>query len=280
MSNNKVVYLHRRKSDNEIFYVGIGSKRRAFTLTPSARSGFWGKYTKKYGKPIVEIVASGLSFEDACKHEVALIELIGRRDLELGTLVNLTDGGEGGLGHISGKRVGLIDTNTGNTFESIYEASVFFNLHQNDIGRFLDETIGYKSNSKVVNAGAGNLRRMLPNGCIEYIDRLDSSLSIKEDNIDYVSDIENFKDIPYVEYTGEKNEAEGEVFDDVVDWIYSLDSWRDRQIFLSYMQSELSMKQLSDELSISKTVIFTVTKKLKKELNKLYEKRYKEAIQR
>ena len=277
MIKNKLVYLHRKATDGTVFYVGIGSEKRS--LCKNGRSSWWYNTVDKHGY-YVDIVERGLSWEEACDSEIALIDLIGRKDLGLGSLVNLTDGGEGGLGHISGKRVGLIDMNTGRTFESMYDASVFFNLHQNDIGRFLDENKGYWSKSKVVDAGAGSLRRILPNGCVEYIDRLDKSLSIEGDCMDYISDIGNFKDIPYVEYTGGRNEDEGEVFDDVVDWIYSLDSWWDRQIFLSYMQSGLSMKELSDELSISKTVIFTVTKKLKKELNKLYEKRYKEAVQR
>jgi len=39
-------------------------------------------------------MVDNLNWEDACKKEIEFIELYGRRDLNKGTLVNLTDGGE------------------------------------------------------------------------------------------------------------------------------------------------------------------------------------------
>ena len=53
---------------------------------------------KKYGYKI-EIVYSTTSWEDACELESFLIQLYGRKDLNKGTLVNLTDGGDGTLNH-------------------------------------------------------------------------------------------------------------------------------------------------------------------------------------
>ncbi|MDA3779743.1 MAG: NUMOD3 domain-containing DNA-binding protein [Bacteroidales bacterium] len=44
---------------------------------------------------VVEILIDGLSWEEACIKEIQLIGEIGRRDLNLGSLVNLTDGGDG-----------------------------------------------------------------------------------------------------------------------------------------------------------------------------------------
>jgi hypothetical protein len=38
-----------------------------------------------------------LTWEESCEKEIELIALYGRRDLGLGTLVNLTNGGEGNL---------------------------------------------------------------------------------------------------------------------------------------------------------------------------------------
>ena len=93
--NNKVVYIHRKATNREVFYVGIGNPRRAFV--EQHRNVFWRRVVSKHGYD-VEVIHTGLSWEDACDIEMDLIELIGRRDLGLGTLVNLTDGGEGNQG--------------------------------------------------------------------------------------------------------------------------------------------------------------------------------------
>ena len=91
-----VVYLHKRNDTNEIFYVGIGkSERRAYRK--DNRTDYWKNIVKKYGYT-VDILVSDTPWEDACKIEKLLIEKYGRKDLGLGSLVNMTDGGEGSLG--------------------------------------------------------------------------------------------------------------------------------------------------------------------------------------
>jgi hypothetical protein len=91
-----VVYFHRRKDTNEVFYVGIGSKVSR-SSSKSDRSEFWWKVVNKYGY-IIDVIQKGLTWEEACKEEIRLIKLYGRRDKNLGPLVNLTDGGDGKLG--------------------------------------------------------------------------------------------------------------------------------------------------------------------------------------
>ena len=95
--NNKVVYIHRKATNREIFYVGIGTPERPYNKSKSDRSEFWHKIVDRHGYD-VEVIHTGISWEDACDIEKDLIELIGRRNLGLGTLVNLTDGGEGTQG--------------------------------------------------------------------------------------------------------------------------------------------------------------------------------------
>lgn len=90
--NNKVVYLHRKKSNGEVFYVGIGTSKRPYIK--QGRNIYWKRTVNKHGL-VVEVIRTGLSWEDACDIEQDLIELIGRRELGLGTLVNLTSGGKG-----------------------------------------------------------------------------------------------------------------------------------------------------------------------------------------
>jgi hypothetical protein len=91
------VYLHKKKYNGEVFYVGKGTKNRAYEK--KSRSKFWHKVVNKY-EYIVEIVEYGLQEWYAHELECNLIGLYGRRDRGYGTLVNLTDGGDGFSGLI------------------------------------------------------------------------------------------------------------------------------------------------------------------------------------
>jgi len=91
-----VVYFHKRKDTNEVFYVGIGkSIKRAYSKY--SRTDFWHNIVNKVGYHI-EIIHKGLTWDEACEYEKKYIKEFGRKDLRLGSLVNLTDGGEGQLG--------------------------------------------------------------------------------------------------------------------------------------------------------------------------------------
>ena len=92
------VYTHTRLDTNEIFYVGIGTQdnyRRASRIYN--RTNHWKNIAKKSGWR-VDIVFDNLEWIDACLKEKELILKYGRIDLNSGTLVNLTDGGEGNFG--------------------------------------------------------------------------------------------------------------------------------------------------------------------------------------
>lgn len=91
------VYLHRKKTTGEVFYVGKGTRDRAWKH--SSRNGYWKKVSKKYGYT-VEIVLDNLQEWYALELEKDLISYYGRKNLGDGTLVNLTDGGEGSSGYI------------------------------------------------------------------------------------------------------------------------------------------------------------------------------------
>jgi hypothetical protein len=92
--STNVVYLHINPLKNEVFYVGIGSPKRPF-YKGKKRSQFWKNIVSKYGC-IVDVVEKNLSWKDACEREQFYIKKIGRRDLSFGTLVNCTNGGQGG----------------------------------------------------------------------------------------------------------------------------------------------------------------------------------------
>lgn len=83
------VYLHRRKTDGRIFYVGKGGGKRAYHK--NGRTQHWKRVASKHGL-LVEIYKEGLTHEEANALE---IEMISSLRLEGHPIVNMTDGGEG-----------------------------------------------------------------------------------------------------------------------------------------------------------------------------------------
>lgn len=105
------IYRHINKTTNEVFYIGKGTLineksfyrkyRRAFSI--KKRSVFWENIVNKYGYE-VEIMFETNCEKTIFKKEIELIALYGRRDTNEGTLVNLTNGGDGTSGLISNKK--------------------------------------------------------------------------------------------------------------------------------------------------------------------------------
>jgi hypothetical protein len=90
-----LVYQHRRKDNNSIFYIGIGCNvKRAYSKRN--RNKHWINIANNIGYE-VDILIDNISFEMACAIEYILIILYGRVDLKTGLLVNLTDGGKGSI---------------------------------------------------------------------------------------------------------------------------------------------------------------------------------------
>ena len=88
------LYRHIRLDKQEIFYIGIGSSKnykRAYSK--NNRNSYWHNIAKNGYE--VEIMLDNLTWEEACEKEKGFIKLYGRKDLNEGTLVNMTDGGEG-----------------------------------------------------------------------------------------------------------------------------------------------------------------------------------------
>lgn len=78
-----------------MFYIGIGdNEKRAYSQR--SRNRHWKNIAKKGYE--VEVLFEDLTWEQACEKEKEFIALYGRKDLGAGTLVNLTDGGDGALG--------------------------------------------------------------------------------------------------------------------------------------------------------------------------------------
>lgn len=89
------IYGHFKKGTSELFYIGQGINRRAWSK--DKRSSFWLKTVKKYGYDI-KILYSNLTKLEANEIEISLIKKHGRKNINTGVLVNMTDGGEGTIG--------------------------------------------------------------------------------------------------------------------------------------------------------------------------------------
>lgn len=103
--NNYYVYIHKKATNGQVFYVGIGSqknKKRAYQTTKNKRNEIWHRIVNKYGL-IVEILFENISKESAFSIEIELIKKYGRIDLGTGCLSNRTNGGDG-CGNISGMK--------------------------------------------------------------------------------------------------------------------------------------------------------------------------------
>lgn len=89
--------------------MGKGKDRRAFEFSKTQRSTYWRRVYKKHGV-LVEFVATDLTEDEALDLEIIEIAKYGRY-INGGTLVNLTNGGDGTTGrYLSLKTRGLIST--------------------------------------------------------------------------------------------------------------------------------------------------------------------------
>jgi hypothetical protein len=94
------LYRHIRLDKNEPFYIGIGEDKitqeyqyvRAHDKTNRSK---WWKDIAKNGFNVEIILQDIPTWDEACLKETEFISLYGRSDRNLGSLCNMTDGGEG-----------------------------------------------------------------------------------------------------------------------------------------------------------------------------------------
>lgn len=155
MNKEYYIYIYFDPSrDMEPFYVGKGKGKRAqYHLSRTDRSPFVNrlKHMKNLGvKPIIEKFEN-LEDREALDLEIDLITAIGRKDLGLGPLLNLTDGGDGAAGMILSHetREKISERLKGNKFwvgkthseDTKIKMSISRKGKQNSLGRVLsDET--------------------------------------------------------------------------------------------------------------------------------------------
>lgn len=113
------VYEHKRLDTNEVFYIGIGTKKlntACFTniyhraYSKRGRNRYWKHIVNQNKNYQVTILFDYNTKEEAIAKEIELIASHGRKDLEKGFLCNLTDGGDG-LENVSEASRKLISVN-------------------------------------------------------------------------------------------------------------------------------------------------------------------------
>ena len=153
------VYRHIRLDKNEPFYIGISNVddeyKRAYRKT--CRNKHWTNIVKSC-KYEVEILMENLTIEEVKEKEKEFIKLYGRVDLKTGTLVNLTDGGDGVLNkyenaelRLKHQKVAIIQMDLGGNFikewESITATKEKFTSPTNIIKcakGYFEQAYGYK----------------------------------------------------------------------------------------------------------------------------------------
>lgn len=102
---NGKYYLYRwmRKDKNQPFYIGIGTKKNLNSLSYERANNIYRrstifKFILNKTSCYYEIILESNNREFIKQKEIEFIKLYGRRDLNLGFLVNMTDGGDGAFG--------------------------------------------------------------------------------------------------------------------------------------------------------------------------------------
>lgn len=91
---NYYLYYHKNPITKELFYIGIGTNKRAWDFI-SGRNSHYKNYIKKHGEPVVDIIKENLTKEEACSIEMESIAKYGRKGIEpKGILLNKSIGGE------------------------------------------------------------------------------------------------------------------------------------------------------------------------------------------
>lgn len=164
------LYRHVRLDTNKIFYIGIGTKPKSYKSThvefsraynKTIRNLFWKSIISKTSYKI-EIMLESDDYNFIKEKEKEFIKLYGRRNLELGSLVNLTDGGDGNINaivseetklklknsrknrkYISGRKIYQysLEGNFVKEWENITRASLFINVDKSTLQKVASKNV-------------------------------------------------------------------------------------------------------------------------------------------
>lgn len=137
--------MHFTFDTHQLFYIGMGSKKRA--LTSRNRNQHWNKIVAKHGKPSVLIIADGLTMEQAAE-----IEKFWIRHHGLERLANISPGGDGigGFTHTEETRKKIAEAGKGRKHSNASKAKM-------RVAR-LGKPITKENVAKIIKANTGRKR--------------------------------------------------------------------------------------------------------------------------
>lgn len=164
MRNDYYTYAYLRE-DGTPYYIGKGRGKRAF-------------YKHRRNAPCpprerILFLKTGLSEEEAFRHEAYLIAVLGRKDLGTGILWNFTDGGEGG-GNLSPQaREKIRQRNIGNNYHlgKEHTPEARDKIRQSNLGK----TRSQETREKMRQAKLGNKNRVGKKHSPETIEKIRQS---------------------------------------------------------------------------------------------------------
>lgn len=198
------VYVHRRKTDDKIFYVGKGASCRA--RSPHGRSIWWLRIKNKHGRKI-EYVKKGMY--EPCSHtlEKIIIHTIGRENL-----CNLTDGGEGNSGITEENRANKSNNFSGKN--NISYDNLVYDFYHESFGRVLSTKLVMRKVFKLESSQISKLlkcQQRYLKGWTRYEDRgqfkgvkYRSNKSTRESVINFVHESGELWSGPWDEFMKEK----------------------------------------------------------------------------
>ncbi len=201
------VYRHIRLDKNEPFYIGIGTIRKRVknkstcthnyvyerAYTKYGRSSLWKNIANKT-KYKVEIIYESDNLYIIKEKEAEFIKLYGRRNLNEGTLTNLTDGGDGTFNVVitedrkSQLRSYLINYNK-NIHKLIYQYNLWGELEKVYKNSYeLENILGVSTRKKVVNCcNEFNKRLVISDNHIWSYNKIDFDIIKNKLNIEDIS---------------------------------------------------------------------------------------------
>jgi len=151
------LYRHIRLDKNEPFYIGIGTKNKKdlefndyFRATSrKSRNKIWKSILAKTDYA-VEILLESDNYDFIKQKEIEFIALYGRKNLNNGSLVNLTDGGDGALGVIlsmeARQKISIKSSNKSEEHLDKIRHSIF--QYDAVTGKFIQELKGKTNSAK------------------------------------------------------------------------------------------------------------------------------------
>lgn len=191
------VYRHIRPDKNEVFYVGIGDIDRPYEKI--GRNRYWKSIVKLNPIYEVEILFENLTWKECCVKEKEFIKLYGRKDLGLGTLCNLTDGGDGATGRVYSEKeiedkrqriMGSKNPMFGKKHSEEHKQQISASLKGREIGAYCREKIIESNKNRIIKDSTkekirqGNLGKTISQKHIDVMRKDVAQLSLTGDLIE------------------------------------------------------------------------------------------------